>query len=45
MSQLLYDILGCLQNSMRRLADGDIYKPYAIINDHTFAASENELRK
>jgi hypothetical protein len=30
---------------MRRLADGDIYKPYAIINDHTFAASENELRK
>ena len=30
---------------MRRLADGDIYKPYAIINDHTFATSENELRK
>ena len=30
---------------MRRLADGDIYKPYAIINDHTFAAAEKELRK
>lgn len=30
---------------MRRLADGDIYKPYAIINDHTFAAAESELRK
>lgn len=30
---------------MRRLADGDIYKPYAIINEHTFAATENELRK
>ena len=30
---------------MRRLADGDIYKPYAIINDHTFAAAETELRK
>lgn len=26
-------------------ADGDIYKPYAIINDHTFAAAEKELRK
>ncbi len=30
---------------MRRMADGDIYKPYAIINDHTFAAAEKELRK
>lgn len=30
---------------MRRLADGDIYKPYAIINDHTFATAETELRK
>ena len=30
---------------MRRLADGDIYKPYAIINDHTFAAAEKDLRK
>ena len=30
---------------MRRLADGDIYKPYAIINDHTFAVAEKELRK
>jgi len=30
---------------MRRLADGDIYKPYAIINDHTFATAEKELRK
>jgi hypothetical protein len=27
---------------MRRLADGDVYKPYAIINDHTFAAAEKE---
>ena len=26
-------------------ADGDIYKPYAIINEHTFAAAEDELRK
>ena len=30
---------------MRRLADGDIYKPYAIINEHTFEAAETELRK
>jgi hypothetical protein len=30
---------------MRRLADGDVYKPYAIINNHTFAAAEKELRK
>ena len=30
---------------MRRLADGDIYKPYAIINEHTFAAAESELKK
>ena len=30
---------------MRRMSDGDIYKPYAIINDHTFAAAEGELRK
>jgi len=30
---------------MRRLADGGIYKPYAIINEHTFAAAESELRK
>ena len=30
---------------MRRLADGDVYKPYAIINDYTFAAAEKELRK
>lgn len=30
---------------MRKLADGNIYKPYAIINDHTFASAELELRK
>ncbi len=30
---------------MRRLADGDIYKPYAIINDHVFATTKEELRK
>ena len=30
---------------MRKLADGEIYKPYAIINDHTFAEAEGELRK
>jgi hypothetical protein len=30
---------------MRRMADGDIYKPYAIINEHTFAQAEGELRK
>ena len=30
---------------MRRLADGDVYKPYAIINDHTFEAAKAELRK
>ena len=30
---------------MRRMTDGDIYKPYAIINDHTFAVAEGELRK
>jgi hypothetical protein len=30
---------------MRRMADGNVYKPYAIINEHTFAAAENELRK
>ena len=30
---------------MRRLADGDIFKPYAIIDEHTFNAGINELRK
>jgi hypothetical protein len=30
---------------MRRLADGDVYKPYAIINDHTFEAAKADLRK
>ena len=30
---------------MRRLNDGNIYKPYAIINEHTFAEAESELRK
>lgn len=30
---------------MRRLADGDIYKPYAFINDHVFSTTKEELRK
>lgn len=30
---------------MRKLADGNIYKPYAILNEHTFASTEAELRK
>ena len=30
---------------MRKLSDGDIFKPYAIIDEHTFNASINELRK
>ena len=30
---------------MRKLADGNIYKPYAILNEHTFASTESELRK
>ena len=30
---------------MRRLADGNIYKPYAIINEHTFSTAKHELRK
>ena len=30
---------------MRRMDDGDIYKPYAIINEPTFVVAENELRK
>ena len=30
---------------MRRMTDGDVYKPYAIINDHTFKTAEKELRK
>ena len=30
---------------MRRLADGDVYNPYAIINDHTFNATKTDLRK
>ena len=30
---------------MRRLADGNIYKPYAIINEHTFATAESELKR
>ena len=30
---------------MRKLADGSIYKPYAIINDQTFEASSDDLRK
>ncbi len=30
---------------MRRMSDGNIYKPYAIINDYIFASAEYELRK
>jgi hypothetical protein len=30
---------------MRKLEDGNIFKPYAIIDEHTFSASINELRK
>ena len=30
---------------MRKLEDGNIFKPYAIIDEHTFNASINELRK
>ena len=30
---------------MRRMADGDIFKPYAIINDYTFSVEEKNLRK
>ena len=30
---------------MRRMADGDIYKPYAIINDHTFGKEAENLQK
>ena len=30
---------------MRRMADGDIYKPYAIIDEHTFEAGKEGLRK
>ena len=30
---------------MRRMADGDIYKPYAIINDHTFGKEAENLHK
>ena len=30
---------------MRRMTDGDIYKPYAIVNEHTFNNSREQLRK
>ena len=30
---------------MRRMTDGDIYKPYAIVNEHTFNNSKEQLRK
>ena len=30
---------------MRKLEDGNIFKPYAIIDEHTFNASISELRK
>ncbi len=30
---------------MRRIADGDIYKPYAIIDEHTFEMGRSELQK
>ena len=30
---------------MRRIADGDIYKPYAIIDEHTFEMGSSELQK
>ena len=30
---------------MRRMADGGVYKPYAIINEHTFTAAKKELSK
>ena len=30
---------------MRRMADGDIYKPYAIINEQTFSKGKDLLRK
>lgn len=30
---------------MRRMADGDIYKPYAIINEQTFDKGKSELIK
>ena len=44
----LFDIvaieLGCRTIlCKRRLADGDIYKPYAIINEHTFAAAVSKF--
>lgn len=30
---------------MRRMADGDVYKPYAIVNEHTFNNNKEQLRK
>ena len=30
---------------MRKLEDGNIFKPYAIIDEHTFNAGISELRK
>ena len=30
---------------MRKLEDGNIFKPYAIIDEHTFSASISELSK
>ena len=30
---------------MRKLEDGNIFKPYAIIDEHTFKAGITELRK
>ena len=30
---------------MRKLADGNVYKPYAIIDEHTFQAGIGDLKK
>jgi len=38
--------LGCKTYlCMRKLEDGNIFKPYAIIDEHTFNAGISELRK
>ncbi len=43
--QKYYFTFALLNLSMRKLHDSGTYKPYAIINEHTFEHSITELRK
>ena len=46
LGKYMYFWLGCKTIlCMRRMSDGDIYKPYAIVNEHTFNNRKELLRK